>query len=225
MPIGNWLLDIFIVLFLAAGFYFGWKRGFIRIALKSFAGLFSAVFALSLFDSFGVLLKNKYVFSFVHTSISKALDGTVVGEDAATLAEAVPEGLQKIASLVGIDLVSVAEGAIGSGQDAVAEFATGASHAIAQFISSVAAFLILFLLSSFVLRVLSAPISAVIMKIPLLGHVNRLLGLLFGALAALILAWLFVKLVGFFDVTFDLSFVEVEKGWAAGPFYRFSLLS
>ena len=224
MPFANWILDIIIVLCLAAGFYYGWKRGFLKIVLKTFAGLFSAIFALTLFDKLGSVLKEKYVFSFVHTKISEALAEISAGADAAAMAEAVPSGLQGVASLVGIDLNAAAESAIRSGQDALAEFATDASHSIAQFISSVAGFVILFVVAYFVLRVLSTPISAVVMKLPLLGHVNRLLGSFFGALAALILACLFVKLVGFLDVSLDLSFIEVEDAWAAGAFYRFSLL-
>ena len=70
MPFLNWILDLVIVLCLAAGFYYGWKRGFLKIVLKTFAGLFSAIFALTLFDKLGTVLKEKYVYSFVHTKIS-----------------------------------------------------------------------------------------------------------------------------------------------------------
>ena len=224
MPFGNWILDLVIVLCLAAGFYYGWKRGFLKIVLKTFAGLFSAIFALMLFDKLGSVLKEKYVFSFVHTKVSEALAGIGAGADAATMAEAVPSGLRGAASLVGIDLAAAAESAIQSGRDALAEFAIDASHSIAQFISSVAGFVILFVAAYIVLRVLSTPISAIVMKLPLLGHVNRALGSFFGALAALILTWIFVKLVGFIDVSLDLSFIEVEEAWAAGAFYRFTLL-
>ncbi len=224
MPFGNWILDILIVLGLATGFYFGWKRGFLKIVLKTFAALFSAVFALTLFDKLGSFLKERYVYSFVHTKISEALVEIGAEADAAAMADSVPSGLQGVASLVGIDLTAAAEGAIRSGQDALAQFATDASHSIAQFISSVAGFVLLFVAAYFVLRVLSTPISAIVMKLPLLGHINRFLGSFFGALAALILAWLFVKIVGFLDVSLDLSFLEVEEAWAAGAFYRFSLL-
>lgn len=225
MPFCNWILDIFVVLFLALGFYVGWKRGFLKIVLKTFAGLFSAVIAMSFFDNLGSVLKEKYVFTFVHNKISAAIGELGAGVDAAAMADAVPSALQKAASLVGIDLVGIAESAVQSGKDSLAEFVENASHSISQLISSAAAFVILFLLSFFVLRVLSTPINAIVMKIPLLGHVNRFLGLLFGALTALILAWLFIKLVGFLDETFELTFIEVKDAWASGAFYRFSFLS
>ena len=224
MPFGNWILDFLIFLCLTSGFYFGWKRGFLKVVLKTFSGLFSAIMALCFFEKLGLVLKDRYVFDIVHAKISDALAGLGVGADAASMADAVPKGMQSVAALVGIDLASVAEGAIASGQNALSEFATGASHSISQFISSVIAFFILFLGIFLVLRLLSTPISAIIMKLPILGHLNRFLGSVFGALTALIIAWLFVKLVGFLDVTFELSFIEVKDAWAAGPFYRFSLL-
>ncbi len=222
--LGNILLDLVVVFFVFFGFYYGWRRGFLRIVLKTFSGLFSAVIAMSFFGDFGVVLKEKYFFSYVHEKISAALSDMTAGVDSASLAESVPSGLQNAASLVGIDLTAMAENAMQTGQNAIAEFAETSSHAISQFLGSAAAFLILFVASFFVMRVLSTPISGLVMKIPVLGHINRFLGLLFGALTTLIIAWLFAKLVGFLDDMMGISFFEVKDAWITGLFYKFSLL-
>ena len=225
MPICNWILDLLLVFGLATGFYYGWKRGFLKIVLKTFAGLFSAVLAMSLFEKVGAALKEKYVFSFVYDKITAALGEVGLNADAAEMAEAVPDGLRKAAGLVGIDLVSIAENAIKNGQDGLAQFAENASHSISQLIASAAGFVIVFVVSFFVLRILANPISAIIMKLPLLGRINRFLGLVFGGFTALIIAWLLIKLIGFLDESLALSFVEVKDAWASGAFYRFSIFS
>ena len=77
----------------------------------------------------------------------------------------------------------------------------------------------------FVLRVLSIPLSAIIMKIPVIGTINRSLGLLFGALATLIIAWVVIQLIGFLDESIGLGFIEVKDCLFSGMFYRFHIFS
>lgn len=225
MIFGNLILDALLVVFLALGFWYGWQRGFLRIVLKTFAGLFSAVIAMTFFDDLGATLKEKYVFDFVKGKVSGSLAELGAGVDADTIVDKVPDGLQNAASIVGIDLGAMAENAVQSGKDAVAEFAELASHSISQLIASVAAFAIIFLVSLLVLRVFANPISTLIMKIPVLGQINRFLGLVFGALTAIVIAWIAIKLVGFLDEATGLEFIEVGRAWIAGAFYRFSLFS
>ncbi len=225
MPFCNWILDILLIAFLAFGFYYGWKRGFLRIVLKTFASLFAAVIAMSAFDKVGAFLRDTFVYTFVHNKIMNKVEDLGIASAADDIVEAVPETFQKAADLVGIDLASMAESAMQSGEDAVARFAESASFSIAQFISSAAAFVLLFLVSFFVLRFLSTPINAIVMRLPILGRVNHLLGLVFGAFTSMIIAWIVIKFLGFLDTTFALSFIEVEDAWASGAFYRYSLLS
>ena len=225
MVIGNIILDLVLVLLIAFGFYFGWKRGFLRIVLKTFAGLFSAVIAASFFGSLAAVLKEKYVYTFVHGKLTEALGDLTSGASAESIAEAIPSGLRDTAALVGIDLGAMAETATKEGQNAILTFVEDASHSVSQMIASAAAFILIFLGAFLVLRVLSTPINAIVMRIPVLGHINRFLGLLFGAATALILSWLFVLLVGFLDGALSLSFLEVNDSWIGGLFYRFSLFS
>ena len=225
MPFCNWILDILLIAFLAWGFYYGWKRGFLRIVLKSFSSLFAAVIAMSLFDKLGAFLKEKFVYTFVHNKVMASISELGSGFAADDIVDAVPSGFQKAASLVGIDLTSMAENAVQTGEDALMSFGEAASHSIAQLISSAAGFVILFLVSFFVLRFLANPINAIVMHLPILGRLNKYLGLVFGAFTTLIFAWLFIKLLGFLDETFILDFIEVKDAWAAGAFYNYSILS
>ena len=223
--IGNILLDLIVILTLAIGFYIGWKRGFICVVLKSFASLFSAVLAFKFFERLASVLKEKYVYSFVKEGLSESLSGLSEGVSAEGMADAVPETLTKIASVVGIDLIGMADKAMESGKNAIASFVDAASNSISQLLSSIASFLMLFALFLFVLRVLSIPLSAIIMKIPIIGTANRILGLIFGALATLIITWVFIQLFGFLDETINLGFIEVKDCIFSGMFYRFHIFS
>lgn len=225
MLIGNMLLDLIVALTVASGFYIGWRRGFISVVLKNFAGLFAAVLSFSFFEGLAAVLKEKYVLSSVKAGLSEALSGLSDGASADKMAEAVPDSLARIASLVGIDLVGMAEKAAESGKNAIESFVSSAANSISQLLSSIVSFLILFALFMLVLRVLSVPLSAIIMKTPLIGTINRALGLLFGALATLILAWVAVQIIGFLDETIGLGFVEVKNCTFSGMFYRFRIFS
>ena len=225
MLIGNILLDLVVLLALATGFYIGWRRGFISVVLKSFASLFSAVLAFNFFEKFASVLKEKYVYSFVSNGLHNALSNLTDGATAKGLTDAVPDTLTKIASVVGIDLEGMADKAIESGKNAVESFVEAASNSISQLLSSIAAFLLLFFMFLFVLRVLSIPLSAIIMKIPVIGTINRSLGLLFGALATLIIAWVVIQLIGFLDESIGLGFIEVKDCLFSGMFYRFHIFS
>ena len=225
MLIGNLLLDLVVVIAIAGGFYIGWHRGFIGVVLKNFAGLFSAVLAFQFFEGLGAKLKEKYILSFVHDGLENAIAEASAGVNAEGLVAAVPGGLARLASLVGIDLAGMAEKALENGQNSIASFVDAASASIAQILSNVVAFAILFFAFVFVLRVLSLPLNKIIMKLPIIGTANRALGLLFGALGTLIITWLAIQLIGFLDASIGLSFIEVADCAISGIFYRFHIFS
>ena len=200
-----------------------WQRGAFHILLKTFSGLFSALIPMFFFKDLGAVLKEKYVHTFVSRKIENAMK--TPGLDASSMAEVVPDTLKNFAGVFGIDLGEIAENAAASGTAAVSEFSAKASDAISQTISSIAAYVILFVLSLIVLKLLSTPLNAILMKIPVVRQINRFAGLLFGLLVALIFSFLGVKLFGFLDETLSLAFVEVEEAWLAGALYRYSLFS
>lgn len=225
MLFGNILLDLIVVIGIASGLYIGWHRGFIAVVLKTFAGLFSAVLSLRFFEGLATVLKDKYVLSFVKEGLTEALSDVVTDESAEAMTAAMPKMMSRLASIVGIDLEEMAQKAVESGKNAVASFVETASNSIAQLLSSVAAFLLLFAAFFFVLRVLSIPLSKIIMKLPVIGTANRAIGLLFGALATLIITWIAVLLIGFLDDSIGLGFIEVKDCLISGIFYRFHIFS
>ncbi len=225
MVIGNIVLDLVVLAILAISGIYWWKRGFIRGVLKTFAGLFSAMLSMAFFDNLAVVLKEKYVYGFVFERVEAALATLTAGVTPDAMVDAIPAGLKSAASLVGIDLLSMAEGAAINGQTALASFTVTASTAIAQLLASIAAFVLLFAVIFFVIRVLSVPIDFLISKIPVVNTVNSALGLAFGLVATVLLLWIAIQLFGFLDATMGFGFVEVEKAWISGIFYRISPFS
>ena len=225
MGFGNVVLDLLLLCVLVYGVYYGWRRGAFHILLKTFSGLFSALIPMLFFRSLGAVLKERYIYTFVSGKIEAAMQSLGLDADAATMAEAVPNSLKNAAGIFGIDLGAMAENAAAGTTDAVAEFTAKASDAISQMIASVAAYVMLFILSLIILKLLATPLNILLMKIPVVGHINRFAGLLFGALVALILSFLGVKLLGFLDETLSLAFIEVRDAWFSGALYRYSLFS
>lgn len=220
---GNIVLDLLVACLLVYGVYYGWHRGAFHILLKTFSGLFSALIPMFFFKDLGAVLKEKYIYTFVSGKIEEAMQ--TPGLDAASMAEAVPGSLKNIAGIFGIDLSAMAENAAEKGSAAISEFSAKATDAISQMISSIAAYVILFVLSLIVLKLLATPLNALLMKIPVVGHINRFAGLLFGLLVALIFSYLGIKLLGFLDETLSLAFIEVEDAWLSGALYRYSFFS
>ncbi len=220
---GNVILDVFLVALLAIGIWQGWRRGFVLIVLKTFSGLFSLVIAFLFFKDFSVGINEKYVFPFINGKIDEAVmnaaaNGAGTAEE---LAGAIPSGLQAVASVVGIDLNTAAENAVDKGINAAEEFVRSASVSVSQFVSMVAAFAILAVLSRIFLRVFAVLLDELLVKIPVVNTVNSVLGLIFGLLTSLILAWIFVQLLAFLAETLDFSFLTMDQTMIAGIFYRF----
>lgn len=222
---GNIVLDLLLFCVLAFGIHYGWQRGAFHILLKTFSGLFSALIPMFFFRDLGAVLKEKYVHTFVSRRLEDAMHSLGLDADPATMAESVPKAFRNAAGIFGIDLGAMAEVAAASGKEAVGEFTATAGDAISQMISSIAAYVMLFVLSLLLLKLLATPLNAILMKLPLVGKINRFLGLAFGGLVALIFAFLGAKLLGFLDETLSLAFIEVEEAWLAGALYRYSLLS
>lgn len=225
MIVGNIVLDLLVLAGLTFAGIYWWRRGFFRGVLKTFAGLFSAILSMLFFDKLGAVLKEKYVYAFVFERIDAAMATLTAGVTPEAMADAIPSGLQGAASLVGIDLLALAEGAAADGQLAIASFTATAAGAISQFLSALAAFVLLLVGIFFMIRVLTVPLDFLLSKIPVVNKINSILGMSFGLIGALLLTWVVVQLVGFLDVTMGFRFIEIEKAWISGLFYRVSVFS
>ncbi len=224
MNIANLILDLVVVAVVVIGLISGWRRGFIRIVLKTFAGLFSVIISLNFFEELGAVLKEKYVLPYISDKIAEAVESGA-GGGAAQLVDSVPAEWQNVANLVGIDLNSMAQNAANSGQNAMQQFVSSASESVAQFVSMVAAFVLLAFVSYFVLRILAVVLSKIIGGIPVISTVNKVLGLIFGLIVSAMLCWIFVQLVGFLADSMNLTFLEMNSTLISKLLYNFHPLN
>ena len=226
MTLGNIILDLVLLLMLVIGLVSGWRRGLLAFVLKGGAGILSAILSVSFYRPVGELLKGKYFLAPIRSSIDGAvLDLVGPTPTPEELTSSVPENLKNVAGLLGVDLNEMAGSAIAEGGNVVEKFSAGAADMIAGFLGLAVAFLLLFIGSYIVLRIFSKPLSKVIMKIPLLGGVNRLFGLIVGGLLSFLLVWVLVFAVALVDQAAGLAFLEVDETVLGGFFHRTLSLS
>ncbi len=221
--IGNIILDLLILAFIAFNVISGWKKGFIRVVLKHFSALFALVIAASFFSSLAPTIKENYIGPYFEEQIEEAIASGTQGSGitADSLTESVPEIWQKIAETVGIDLTGLAENAIRSGRNQIQEFVRSVSNSVAQLVSSAAAFALLFFGSYLALRLLALPLSKIVNSLPIVHGINQVLGLVFGLIVSLLITWIFVKVAAFASAALNWNVIAVEDTVLARLFYSF----
>ena len=112
-----------------------------------------------------------------------------------SLVNAIPESLRNILSFVGYNVEEVANNAFKAGNNALENFVSSSSALVANILSTIFAFIILFFGTYIVLRILAFLLDAVFKKIPGIAQINSALGFLFGFLCTIINIWIFSGLV------------------------------
>ena len=221
MPTGNIILDIAVVLLLLYGIRSGWRRGLFGVILKSGAGILSTVLAVSFFRRFGEYLSENLLLSPIRERISNGVT-SVVGDTptAEELVASLPRGLANVSGLFGVELDTIAADAVNGGERAVSKFIDGASSAVSGLLGMAIAFFAIFLGSYILIKLFSRPFSRLLMSVPVLGFVNRLLGLAVGLAISCLLSWILVQLVALVADLASLDFFSVETGWVSGMLYR-----
>ncbi len=223
---GNLIFDLILLLILVIGLTKGWKRGLVGMVLKGGATLVSLILSVSFYRALGTFIKERFLYSSMHEAIASAIRDLVgpvpTAED---LVGSVPENLQRAAGLFGVDLYGMASSAVLEGGNAIESFTAGAAGAIAGFLGSAIAFLVLFIASYILIRFFSKPLSKIVMKIPLIGTLNRVLGLALALLVALLISWVVVQLVALLDSAIGFDFIEIETSWVARIYHRVLPLS
>ena len=192
----NQIVDLLIIDILIVGSVVGAKKGFIKAALKMGAGIISIIISYIFTSRLAEFFNKKYIFSPVEEKISVAISRYITdinGEEisAESLVNAIPESLRNILSLVGYNVNDVANNALLAGNNTLEKFISSSSELVANILSTIFAFVILFLGTFIVLRILAVVLDAVIKKIPGISQINSALGFLFGFLCTVVNIWTF----------------------------------
>ena len=192
----NQIVDCLIIAILIIGSVVGAKKGFIKAVLKMGAGIISIVVAYAFTSRVADFFSQKYIFSPIKEKISSAVNhyltdangGALTSE---SLVNAIPEPLRNILSFVGYNVDEVANNALEAGNNAIESFINSSSALVANILSTIFAFVILYFGTYILLRILAFVLDAVFKKIPGISQINSALGFLFGFLCTIINIWIF----------------------------------
>lgn len=213
----SFLADAVLALVVLLGILIGYKRGFVRTVAKPVKLIASLIIAFSFASQAGAAWIHPALAAPVRTHMTEFLTEKCADITAATAQEQLPTVLKMAAGMFGIDVTAVAEGAGSEG--IITALVDALTTPLVSFISMILAFIALYILSQFALSLLFWLIDTVFQG-GVIGFANHLLGLVLGAVFAVLVAWGLVALSDFIfqlEATQEVTvFPQIEQGF----FYR-----
>ena len=196
----HFILDIVIVALCALTILVSYKRGFFKSVMSLCSGVGALLVAYTFTPKLAIIVKEKFL-------LDKIVGGVV--DTLASMAKAGADGAQNIVSDLskllensqfltildqyGADSQHITE-LINSANDgshaAVEQVAYAVADPIAGTIANIAVFIGLFLAAILVLRLITWAIG-IVFTLPVLRGVDKMLGLVFGVISALLFVWIF----------------------------------
>lgn len=187
------LADALLALILLLGIGLGWRRGFIRTVAKPVKLVSALILSFNLCTPVAERWLQPMLEAPIKERMSAYLTEKCAHLTAANAAEELPTLLKLAAGLFDIDITEVAEGA---GAALIDRLVTSLATPVAHVIAIVFAFVGVYIVSQLLLTVALWLLNA-IFRVGVLGVANRIVGLLFGALFAMLIAWGAVALCEF----------------------------
>lgn len=207
------IVDIVLLSVLLLGFFLGYKRGFVKTVAKPVKLVAVWACSIKFCSAFADRLIAPLIQSTVTEKLSLFLKEKCGDLTASNVSEELPTILKIAAGIFNINVNEIAAGAGDSLTDRLAETFT---QPLVSLVSVVISFVLLLLICSVLFSLLLWILNGVF-RTHTLSWLNRLLGVLFGAALALIVAWCLSMLFGYilgFKVFSSLNF-------EGGAIYRF----
>ena len=198
------IVDIVIVAIIALSAYLAYKKGLIGTLFSLLGTVIAIVLAVNLCGTVSGFIDTKYVNPAVKTSIIKAVDASVVGENYEQITvnadefraklEQMPQSLKSILDMAGISSEQVVKN-VQSGIDLekiIDDIASPISITISRVIALVGLFVIFFV----ALRVVTKLLTAVFSLLPVGKKLNAFGGLVFGILRGILIAFVIATFFG-----------------------------
>lgn len=215
-------LNIILGIILVGGVYFGYRQGFLRIAYTPVK--FFAAIALTFFCCVPIgnaLIKpivqepiSNYAADYLYEHCGEATAENIEGE--------LPTLLKIAASIADINIDDVAAEAENEGKAVIDAVADRLTEPLARLVAVVIAFVILYFISKIIIGLLLRLLNH-LLKGGVLGWVNKILGVLFGSICGIILAWGTVAILefAFHSSVFEgNSYVSEFEGHALYYFFK-----
>ena len=172
------MIDVILVVILALCTYFGWKRGFV----KTLSGFISYVISFAIANATHRFLASYVIkLPFLQKMISD-VEMPVFSEDATFLDKS-------------REILAYVKTAFSEGDAAKEQFELVLGNYVAEFLSTVLSFILIFTVVVIILKLLIWMIDTFVKKFPVIKHANGLLGGVTGLLNGFIWTWAISNLV------------------------------
>lgn len=197
------ILDILVVVIFAVSVYFAYKKGLIKTIFSLLGGIIAVVLAIMLSNPVAGWLNEQFIGPTVRNTVLTAVNGTSLAENYDEALQAVdvvgklqemPEGLRDFLENLNVDIDSIVSSAEQSKADSISakeqlidSIASPVSDAISKAAALIGLVIVFFLLLLIVTRLL----DTVFRVLPFGKSLNRMGGLIFGVVRALLIAMIF----------------------------------
>ncbi len=198
------IIDILLLGIIGFGIYYGVTKGFVNMAAKPFKTVFAIVIVYTCCSWFAALIVSPIIDGPISGYVSDTLISSLPADvTSATAADELPTILKFVASMSGIDFAE--EGM--SGVDYIELLSDRISAPIIGFISIIISAVALFFIGKLIFK-LAMLLLDKFCNAGLLGKINKVLGVVFGALVFVLIAWSFAVIL---DLIFNLPVFEDNK--------------
>ncbi len=189
------VIDVILVALILLVVYKAYSKGFVATFLETFSVFISGIVSFALCGTVADSAYNMFVKDLVKTEFARALDeisGSAPIKDKVTaMLDALPKPAIGIAEYTGVNLEYLKSTLWGLGsasnEELIELVADKVAYDLMIGVIEVIAFLGLFILVSLLVRMLSSFFSHIIEKIPVVGGMDSLLGIVFGLVKACVI--------------------------------------
>ena len=223
----NIIFDIVIVSLLAFGLIHGLRKGLVKILFHTFKKAIALLVAFVFAKPLANVLCPSIVKPIRATLVNAIHNSVTTDVTGVEMTQKVPTVLRRIAGFFDVDLTAYGEKAIEGGGDYIHTFADLAASPIANAVSIILSFVLLYLLARLLLWPAGA-LTNLVFRGPLLKQINTVLGGFVSLFFYTIITWVLCE-VGIFvlslfpDVAF-LSGFSVEETFICKFFHEGMLL-
>ncbi len=193
----NYVIDLVYVALAVITLIVFYKRGFIDSVFRFGRVIFAGILAYLIGPSVGEWLKTKYIYGWINDwvseKVSSFLNNTAGAVDIGGLIDQLPFLVRQL-----VNKEELVEKYSGEALENVAsDFAQSAAQPLASLLSNLIAYIAVYFLALLVLFLVFKALD-LLSKLPVLNAINKILGLIFGAIAAFLLLALVTYILGIF---------------------------
>lgn len=182
------IVDVILVVLLLIVVYKSYQKGFVKSFLDTVSVFVSGIASFALCGPVADAAYNMFIGDLIKTEFKRALDdlnnGTAFKDKITAMIEALPKPAIGIAEYSGVNIEYLKSTVSGAYSASDAELIEIVSDKIAYDLMigvvEVIAFFVLFILISLIVKALSSFISHIVAKLPLVGGLDSLLGIVVG---------------------------------------------